>query len=146
MFVFFGLVAVARHDVHPGRAGDLAAVAGAVGVGRAGLRAAVANNLRDIPTDAVAGKRTLAVVLGDRPHPHRSTRRWSSVPFAAAVAAGVADAWCAARPARRAAARSPRLRGALRRRGRDLVAGARAAPAGCSWPTACCSALGLALG
>ena len=25
----------------------------------------VANNLRDIPTDAVAGKRTLAVVLGD---------------------------------------------------------------------------------
>ena len=26
----------------------------------------VANNLRDIPTDRIAGKRTLAVILGDR--------------------------------------------------------------------------------
>jgi 1,4-dihydroxy-2-naphthoate octaprenyltransferase len=37
----------------------------AVGVGALACAILVANNLRDIPTDRVAGKRTLAVVLGD---------------------------------------------------------------------------------
>ena len=36
-----------------------------VGVGALACAILVANNLRDIPTDVVAGKRTLAVVLGD---------------------------------------------------------------------------------
>jgi 1,4-dihydroxy-2-naphthoate octaprenyltransferase len=40
-------------------------VAAAVAVGFLACALLVANNLRDIPTDAVAGKRTLAVRLGD---------------------------------------------------------------------------------
>jgi 1,4-dihydroxy-2-naphthoate octaprenyltransferase len=38
----------------------------AVPVGLLACALLVANNLRDIPTDEVSGKRTLAVVLGDR--------------------------------------------------------------------------------
>jgi 1,4-dihydroxy-2-naphthoate octaprenyltransferase len=41
------------------------AVIAAVPVGLFAVAILVANNLRDIPTDAPAGKRTLAVVLGD---------------------------------------------------------------------------------
>jgi 1,4-dihydroxy-2-naphthoate octaprenyltransferase len=45
---------------------DALAVVGAVGVGMLTCAVLVANNLRDIPTDEAVGKRTLAVVLGDR--------------------------------------------------------------------------------
>ncbi|OLP65357.1 hypothetical protein BJM39_31060 [Salmonella enterica subsp. enterica serovar Javiana] len=41
-------------------------LAAAVGVGAIASAILVANNLRDIPTDEVSGKRTLAVRLGDR--------------------------------------------------------------------------------
>jgi 1,4-dihydroxy-2-naphthoate octaprenyltransferase len=41
-------------------------VAAAVPVGALTTAILVVNNLRDIPTDAAAGKRTLAVILGDR--------------------------------------------------------------------------------
>ena len=37
----------------------------AIGIGALACAILVANNLRDIPTDRVAGKRTLAVLLGD---------------------------------------------------------------------------------
>jgi 1,4-dihydroxy-2-naphthoate octaprenyltransferase len=66
VFVFFGLVAVlGTVYVQAGRV-SWAALAAAVGVGAYACAILVANNLRDIPTDVVAGKRTLAVVLGDR--------------------------------------------------------------------------------
>lgn len=65
VFVFFGLVAVlGTQYVVSGRitvTGGLAAVA----VGAMSTAVLVANNLRDIPTDAVTAKRTLAVRLGD---------------------------------------------------------------------------------
>ena len=38
----------------------------AVGVGAIASAILVANNLRDIPTDTITGKRTLAVRLGDK--------------------------------------------------------------------------------
>jgi 1,4-dihydroxy-2-naphthoate octaprenyltransferase len=66
VFVFFGLVAVIgtayvqREDV------PVAAVLGGVAMGALACAILVANNLRDVPTDAVAGKRTLAVVLGEQ--------------------------------------------------------------------------------
>ena len=72
VFVFFGLVAVlGTVYVQAGRI-SWAAVAAAVGVGAYACAILVANNLRDIPTDVAAGKRTLAVVLGDR----RSRALW----------------------------------------------------------------------
>jgi 1,4-dihydroxy-2-naphthoate octaprenyltransferase len=65
VFVFFGLVAVlGTVYVQAGRI-SWAAVAAAVGVGAYACAILVANNLRDIPTDVLAGKRTLAVLLGD---------------------------------------------------------------------------------
>ena len=65
VFVFFGLVAVAGTTyVQAGRVG-LAALLGGIGCGALACAILVANNLRDIPTDRAAGKRTLAVALGD---------------------------------------------------------------------------------
>jgi 1,4-dihydroxy-2-naphthoate octaprenyltransferase len=64
VFLFFGLVAVLGTTYV--QAGKLSwtAVAGAVAIGALACALLVANNLRDIPTDTVTGKRTLAVVLG----------------------------------------------------------------------------------
>jgi 1,4-dihydroxy-2-naphthoate polyprenyltransferase len=66
VFVFFGLVAVAGTAyLQAGRLEPLFIVA-AIPVGALTTAILVVNNLRDIPTDAAAGKRTLAVVLGVR--------------------------------------------------------------------------------
>jgi 1,4-dihydroxy-2-naphthoate octaprenyltransferase len=64
VFLFFGLVAVLGTTyVQTGRL-HWTAIAGAIGIGAIACALLVANNLRDIPTDSVTGKRTLAVVLG----------------------------------------------------------------------------------
>jgi 1,4-dihydroxy-2-naphthoate octaprenyltransferase len=66
VFVFFGLVAVVGTAyLQAGRVQPLF-VAAAVPVGALTTAILVVNNLRDIPTDAAAGKRTLAVILGAR--------------------------------------------------------------------------------
>jgi len=65
VFVFFGLVAVVGTTYVQTESFELAALYAAVGVGAYACAILVANNLRDIPTDVEAGKRTLAVVLGD---------------------------------------------------------------------------------
>jgi 1,4-dihydroxy-2-naphthoate octaprenyltransferase len=65
VFVFFGLVAVAgTAAVQVGSTSSLAWLCG-VGVGALSCAILVANNLRDIPSDSAAGKRTLAVRMGD---------------------------------------------------------------------------------
>jgi len=65
VFVFFGLTAVlGTQYVQSGRISG-SGVAVAVAVGAFSSAVLVANNLRDIPTDKAAGKRTLAVALGD---------------------------------------------------------------------------------
>ena len=66
VFVFFGLVAVLGTTYVQTETWERAALWAAVGVGALACAILVANNLRDIPTDVVAGKRTLAVLLGDR--------------------------------------------------------------------------------
>lgn len=67
VFVFFGLVATAGSSfVQIERITGLS-VAAATAVGFAAVALLVANNLRDIPTDRVAGKKTLAVRLGEKP-------------------------------------------------------------------------------
>ena len=67
VFVFFGLVAtVGTAYVETGRVTTLAVLAGC-GVGFMATAILVLNNLRDIETDAAAGKRTLATRIGRRP-------------------------------------------------------------------------------
>jgi 1,4-dihydroxy-2-naphthoate polyprenyltransferase len=66
VFAFFGIGAVAGTAfVQMGRLSWLA-LAASVPVGLLACALLVVNNLRDIPTDEVTGKRTLAVVLGDK--------------------------------------------------------------------------------
>jgi 1,4-dihydroxy-2-naphthoate octaprenyltransferase len=64
VFVFFGLVAViGTAYLQAGRL-ELVFAAAAIPVGTLTTGILVVNNLRDIPTDRAAGKRTLAVMLG----------------------------------------------------------------------------------
>lgn len=65
VFVFFGLVAVLGTQYTQAGRVDWVGCAAAVAVGALSSAVLVANNLRDIPTDRVAGKMTLAVRLGD---------------------------------------------------------------------------------
>jgi 1,4-dihydroxy-2-naphthoate octaprenyltransferase len=89
VFVFFGLAAVlGTVYVQAGRV-SWEALGCAVAVGCLSMAVLVANNLRDIPTDRVAGKITLAVRLGDT-----GTRRFyvvlAVVPFLVTIALGIA--------------------------------------------------------
>jgi 1,4-dihydroxy-2-naphthoate polyprenyltransferase len=91
VFVFFGLAAVAGTTyVEMGSLPWLGVLA-ALPVGLLACALLVINNLRDIPSDTVAGKRTLAVLLGDA----RTRALYTGcalVPFA------IAAAMAAARP------------------------------------------------
>ena len=80
VFVFFGLVATAGSAyVVSERITAVAWLAGCV-AGCLACALLVVNNLRDIPTDSLVGKRTMAVRLGDR-----RTRRFYVVLLAAAI-------------------------------------------------------------
>jgi 1,4-dihydroxy-2-naphthoate octaprenyltransferase len=87
VFVFFGLVAVVGTTYVQTESWEWPALFAAVGVGALACAILVVNNLRDIPGDTVAGKRTLAVKLGaDR------TRALYALLVVAAAAAVVAVA------------------------------------------------------
>jgi 1,4-dihydroxy-2-naphthoate octaprenyltransferase len=94
VFVFFGLVAVmGTYYVQTGRI-SLASNWAADGVGFLACAILVVNNLRDIPTDTEAGKRTLAVVLGAR----RTRYLYAllvGAAFAALVGVAVGTSWWA---------------------------------------------------
>ncbi|HEV7648212.1 MAG TPA: 1,4-dihydroxy-2-naphthoate polyprenyltransferase [Actinophytocola sp.] len=66
VFVFFGLVAVLGTEYVQAGAVTWAGAAGAVALGSFSAAVLVANNLRDVPSDRLSGKRTLAVRLGGR--------------------------------------------------------------------------------
>jgi len=92
VFVFFGLVAVVGTTyVQTGTLPGLA-FAVAVPIGLLIVAILMVNNLRDIAGDAVVGKRTLAVLLGER-----ATRLafvgLLVVPFAIVVAVGMTRPW-----------------------------------------------------
>ncbi|GFG73322.1 1,4-dihydroxy-2-naphthoate polyprenyltransferase [Mycobacterium botniense] len=65
VFVFFGLIAVLGTQYTQALRVDGVGVLTAVAAGALSAAVLVANNLRDIPTDAQTGKLTLAVRLGD---------------------------------------------------------------------------------
>jgi 1,4-dihydroxy-2-naphthoate polyprenyltransferase len=65
VFVFFGVVATAGSAYVQVEEVSLLSLGASIPVGLLATALLVVNNLRDIPTDAVSGKRTLAVRLGD---------------------------------------------------------------------------------
>ncbi len=92
VFVFFGLVAVVGTTYVQTGTVEALAFAVAVPIGLLVVAILVVNNLRDLDGDAVAGKRTLAVLLGDR-----ATRRLFAglfaVAFAVVLAVGISRPW-----------------------------------------------------
>jgi 1,4-dihydroxy-2-naphthoate polyprenyltransferase len=66
VFLFFGLVAVVGTSYVQTESLTAGSWWAGGGVGSLACAILVANNLRDIPSDTVVGKRTLAVVIGDR--------------------------------------------------------------------------------
>jgi 1,4-dihydroxy-2-naphthoate octaprenyltransferase len=94
VFVFFGLVAVLGTQYTQALRVDWVGVVLAVTTGALSSAVLVANNLRDIPTDAQSGKLTLAVRLGDT-----GTRRFYQALLALAavltLALTAATPWCA---------------------------------------------------
>lgn len=92
VFIFFGLAAVLGTVYVQAGTISWEALGAAVAVGCFSMAVLVANNLRDIPTDRVAGKVTLAVRLGDG-----GTRRLYlaliAVPYVVSVLLGVWHPW-----------------------------------------------------
>lgn len=94
VFVFFGVVATTGAAWVQHEEWSWLSFAVSVPVGALATALLVVNNLRDIPSDTRAGKRTLAVKLGDA-----RTRRLYSALVAGALAAGVLIAVATGRPA-----------------------------------------------
>ncbi len=95
VFVFFGLVAVLGTQYTQALRVDWVGLVSAVSIGALSSSVLVANNLRDIPTDAQSGKMTLAVRLGDA----RTRVLYQALLATAAVLTLVlmaATPWCAA--------------------------------------------------
>lgn len=90
VFVFFGPVAVLGTVLTQSGPPTAPAIVGALAVGALACAVLVANNLRDIAGDTTAGKRTLAVRLGDT-----DTRRLYAalvgLPFLLTALAGLRD-------------------------------------------------------
>ena len=93
VFVFFGLVAVMGTTYVQLERLTWPSLLGGVACGALACAILVANNLRDIPTDTGAGKRTLAVVLGD-PRTRAFYGLLVAVAFVVAVVLVLATPWC----------------------------------------------------
>jgi 1,4-dihydroxy-2-naphthoate polyprenyltransferase len=85
VFAFFGLAAVAGTAYVQMDSLPWLAVAAAVPVGLLACALLVINNLRDIPSDRLAGKHTLAVMLGDQ-YTRSLYMACALIPFAVAAA------------------------------------------------------------
>ncbi|ADT97450.1 MULTISPECIES: 1,4-dihydroxy-2-naphthoate polyprenyltransferase [Mycolicibacterium] len=95
VFVFFGLVAVLGTQYTQALRVDWVGLTLAVAIGCLSSAVLVANNLRDIPTDAESGKITLAVRLGDAKTRVLFTVL-TAIPFVLTLVLIAATPWCAA--------------------------------------------------
>jgi len=93
VFLFFGLVAVMGTTYVNAAVITRTSVAGAIGIGLLACALLMVNNLRDVTTDAVSGKRTLAVLLGDRLARYVLVLTISGA-FLAVAVIGVRHPWC----------------------------------------------------
>src|SRR5674476_456175 len=93
VFVFFGLVAVLGTTYTQADRVSWPAVSGAIGIGLLACALLMVNNIRDVPGDALVGKRTVAVRIGER-----RARRVYAWQLALAILAGASMAHTA--PAR----------------------------------------------
>ncbi|CAM5729566.1 1,4-dihydroxy-2-naphthoate polyprenyltransferase [Mycolicibacterium aubagnense] len=93
VFVFFGLVAVLGTQYTQALRVDWVGLVLAVAVGSLSSAVLVANNLRDIPTDQVSGKITLAVRLGDTRTRHLF-QVLALLPFLLTALLALATPWC----------------------------------------------------
>lgn len=121
VFVFFGLVAVMGTTYVQAGHLTLLSLAGGTASGALACAILVTNNLRDIPTDAVAGKRTLAVRLGDA----RSRVLYVALlvlPFVIALAVALRRPWALLALLAVPLALTPAATVRSGARGRDLVA------------------------
>lgn len=121
VFIFFGVVAtVGSAYVQIEEISGLALCA-SVPVGFLAAAILLANNLRDIPTDSGTGKRTLAVILGDR----RTRRLFKSLILGAYLSLGLVVAcgagWLALLPVLSFPLALPVLKRASTESGRALV-------------------------
>ena len=90
VFLFFGVVATLGTEFVVAEKMSVTGLVASVAVGSVACALLVINNLRDIPGDTVAGKRTLAVKLGDL-----STRKFFAALVAFAFVAVVATSFTA---------------------------------------------------
>ena len=121
VFVFFGLVAVlGTQYVMAGRI-NLTGVALAIGIGLLACAVLVANNLRDVSTDASVGKRTLAVLLG-APLTRRVYLLMIIGAFLAVAVVGIRHPWCLLGLGAAVSAIVPTRRVLGGATGRDLIA------------------------
>ncbi|MCA5895025.1 1,4-dihydroxy-2-naphthoate polyprenyltransferase [Isoptericola sp. NEAU-Y5] len=92
VFVFFGLVATLGTTYTQADRVTWPSVLGAVGVGLIACALLMVNNIRDIPTDVGAGKRTLAVRLGDR-RARRVFAAWILLPVVLGMVCAAWSPW-----------------------------------------------------
>lgn len=121
VFVFFGLVAVLGTEYVMARRISLSGIALAVGVGLLACAVLVANNLRDVNSDATSGKRTLAVLLG-APLTRRVYVLMIAGAFLAVAVVGIRHPWCLLGLAAAALAIAPVRAVLAGASGRDLIA------------------------
>ena len=93
VFVFFGLVAVLGTTYVQAESISLYAVIAAIGIGLLACALLMANNLRDVHTDADVGKHTLAVLLGE-PLSRKVFALMIGGAFLAALVLAPSHPWC----------------------------------------------------
>lgn len=93
VFLFFGLLAVLGTTYVNSERITPSSVAAAIGIGLLACALLMVNNLRDVATDRLSGKHTLAVLLGDRLARYVLVLTIAGA-YLAVIVIGVRHPWC----------------------------------------------------